>query len=125
MFKSRLIGFLPLARAYPLDTALEKPSTDLEEELELRISPTPSGEEEATEVSKEPEDATAKTQAPASVQVPVRRSRRALRQQSDKTRSASNGSTSSAASVSSASSGNASSSDTVSPSSETRDSNTF
>ncbi|EDV44540.2 uncharacterized protein Dana_GF20276, isoform A [Drosophila ananassae] len=102
-------------RAYPLDTALDKPSTDLEEELQLRISPVPSGEEEEA-VSKEPEDATAaKTQAPApvQVQVPVRRSRRALRQQSsDKTRSASNGSTSSAASVSSASSGNASSSDT-------------
>ncbi|XP_017109792.2 supporter of activation of yellow protein [Drosophila bipectinata] len=93
-------------RAYPLDTALDLPSTDQEAELQQRISPESSGDE-AT-VSKEPEVATAKTQAP----VPVRRSRRALRQQSDKTRSASNGSTSSAASVSSASSGNASSSDT-------------
>ncbi|KAH8318439.1 hypothetical protein KR074_010303 [Drosophila pseudoananassae] len=114
LFHSPLIDFFPLARAYPLDTALDKPSTEQEAELQQRISPEPSGDE-AT-VPKELEVATAKPQAP----VPVRRSRRALRQQSDKTRSASNGSTSSAASVSSASSGNASSSDTVSPSSQLR-----
>ncbi|KAH8421455.1 hypothetical protein KR009_008309 [Drosophila setifemur] len=103
-------------RAYPLDTALDEPMTEMEPQLLQRINGAAGDEEEAgtaesavkapKEVEEEP--AGSNPQAPA----PVRRSRRSMRQQSDKARTASSSSTSSAASISSASSGNGSSSDT-------------
>ncbi|XP_017034701.1 supporter of activation of yellow protein isoform X1 [Drosophila kikkawai] len=93
-------------RAYPLDTALEKPST----ELEMALVPPVNDAEAAESVTKdqEPEPLATKPQTVA----PVRRSRRSARQLPDKARTASNSSTSSAGTLSSASSGNESSSDT-------------
>ncbi|XP_039496863.1 supporter of activation of yellow protein [Drosophila santomea] len=100
-------------RAYPLDTALDKPSTDLMEQLLQGKSEAVDSEEIKTSASAtkdlEQEQSAIKSE---SVTAPVRRSRRSTRQHTDKVRTASSSSTSSAQSVSSASSGNGSSSDT-------------
>lgn len=101
---------LPSCRAYPLDTALEKPtaieaagSKEAAESIPAAAAVT-TADQEAKQPATKPQ-----TAAPA-----VRRSRRSARQLLDKVRTASNSSTSSAATLSSASSGNGSSSDTVS-----------
>ncbi|XP_033171100.1 supporter of activation of yellow protein [Drosophila mauritiana] len=102
-------------RAYPLDTALDKPSTDLMAQL-LQAKSEAVGSEEIKTSAPAPKDLGQEQSAIKSVTVtaPVRRSRRSARQQTDKVRTASSSSTSSAQSASSASSGNGSSSDTES-----------
>ncbi|KAH8298594.1 hypothetical protein KR018_003670 [Drosophila ironensis] len=120
-------------RAFPLDTALAKPPTEQELQLQAQLRQRISSEadrqrsvEEAPvstcEASKEAAAAAAEATAEPSTSktvtvttsaaIPVRRSRRALRQHPDKARTASNCSTSSAEFVSSGSSNNSSSSDT-------------
>ncbi|XP_017066926.1 supporter of activation of yellow protein isoform X2 [Drosophila eugracilis] len=99
-------------RAYPLDTALDKPSTNLAQQLLQNSNEAISSDEIKMSVlatDLEQEQSSFKSQKAAA---PVRRSRRSARQQTDKVRTASNSSTSSAQSLSSASSGNGSSSDT-------------
>ncbi|KAH8287247.1 hypothetical protein KR054_004724 [Drosophila jambulina] len=93
-------------RAYPLDTALDKPSTELEVAL-LQ----PANNQEAAESATKDQGAEPPATKPQTA-APVRRSRRSARQLPDKARTASNSSTSSVGTLSSASSGNESSSDT-------------
>ncbi|XP_016976773.1 supporter of activation of yellow protein [Drosophila rhopaloa] len=100
-------------RAYPLDTALDKPPTEVESQLLQRRNEVTGGEENEISASVivdlEQEQPANQSQT---VAAPIRRSRRSTRQQTDKVRTASNSSVSSALSLSSASSGNGSSSDT-------------
>ncbi|XP_020803477.1 supporter of activation of yellow protein isoform X1 [Drosophila serrata] len=93
-------------RAYPLDTALEKPPT----ELEMALLQPVNNKEAAESVTKD--EGTEQVSTKAQTVAPVRRSRRSARQLPDKARTASNSSTSSTGTLSSASSGNDSSSDT-------------
>ncbi|KAH8235634.1 hypothetical protein KR032_004523 [Drosophila birchii] len=93
-------------RAYPLDTALDKPSAELEMELLQPVSNQKASESVTKNQESEPPSTKPQTVAP------VRRSRRSARQLPNKARTASNSSTSSTGTLSSASSGNDSSSDT-------------
>ncbi|KAH8354819.1 hypothetical protein KR084_009129 [Drosophila pseudotakahashii] len=108
-------------RAYPLetvlDTVLDTPPEDLLHLIQGNNNNNEAngGEEEIkTKYVAEEQEASASGSKPVQTvaAAPVRRSRRSVRQHSDKVRTASNSSTSSAQSHSSASSGNGSSSDT-------------
>ncbi|XP_017055408.2 LOW QUALITY PROTEIN: supporter of activation of yellow protein [Drosophila ficusphila] len=99
-------------RAYPIDTALDKPRTELETHILQRdngIEATGSEETATKDLEQDQPALKGETVAGAA---PARRSRRSTRQQTDKVRTASNSSDSSTQSASSASSGNGSSSDT-------------
>ncbi|XP_016949471.1 supporter of activation of yellow protein isoform X2 [Drosophila biarmipes] len=97
-------------RAYPLDTALDKPPADVVAQLLQGHNEASVSKEikmPAKDMEQEPSAIKAQTAA-----APIRRSRRSARRQTDKVRTASSSSISSAQSLSSASSGNESSTDT-------------